>query len=133
MNELTPSTFIWNELASTDTAAAREFYTRVFGWTVDEESMPTGETYTVFKNDGVPVAGMMDVRDTTAPADTPSHWFGYLATRDAAATCRATRESGGVVLREPWSIPGVGTLAILAGPDGSAFGIMQPESNAGAA
>lgn len=133
MNNFTPSTFIWNELVSTDVAAARDFYTRVFGWSVSEETMPAGGTYTVFKHDGKPAAGLMDIRDTSAPEGTPSHWFGYIFANDAAAACRAARDSGGAVLREPWSVQGAGIFAILAGPDGSAFGIMQPESASSAA
>lgn len=130
MNDVTPSTIIWNELVSADTAAARDFYTSVFGWSVAEETMPTGGTYTVFRNGDVPVAGLMDIRDTAAPEGTPSHWFAYISTGDTAAACQAARDSGGTVLREPWPVPGVGTLAILAGPDGGAFGILQPESSA---
>ena len=126
----TPGTFMWNELVTPDTAAARDFYTKVFGWSTEEMPLPNPADgiYTIFRHSGEPVAGMLDIRSTGAPDGTPAHWFNYLCVEDAGAACRAITEAGGTVYRDPFVIAGAGTLAIVADAGGSTFGIMQPES-----
>ena len=45
----THGVFSWNELMTTDVAAAKNFYTELFGWTTEEMSVTPGMTYTVVK------------------------------------------------------------------------------------
>jgi len=44
-----PGTFCWADLATSDPAAAKDFYTGLFGWEV--EDMPAGEgaVYSMFR------------------------------------------------------------------------------------
>lgn len=120
-------TFAWNELVSSDVETSRNFYTRVFGWEGKDMPMTRGGTYTIFEAGGAPVAGMIPMEYTTAPEGTPTHWFSYIGVESVEATCRATVEAGGTVLREPFPIQGMGTIAILSAADGSFYGVMQPE------
>src|SRR5579872_1813491 len=55
-----PGSFSWNELYTRDVPAAREFYSKVFGWGIDEADMPFGK-YTMFQVDGRPIAGGFDM------------------------------------------------------------------------
>ena len=120
-------TFSWNELVSSDVEASKNFYTRVFGWEGKDMPMSRGGTYTVFESDGAPVAGMIPMECTTAPEGTPTHWFSYINVESVEATCRATVDAGGTVVREPFPVPGMGIIAILSAADGSLYGVMQPE------
>ncbi len=43
-----PGTFCWVELATSDFPAARDFYTRLFGWQVWDAPLPDGGVYTMF-------------------------------------------------------------------------------------
>ena len=52
-----PGSFCWAELATTDTAAAKQFYTSLFGWTVTEFPIPGG-IYTIFQAAGNDAAAM---------------------------------------------------------------------------
>ena len=56
--------FSWNELMTTDVEAAKQFYTKLLGWTTEDvqiEGQPEGMTYTVVKARGEEVGGIMPV------------------------------------------------------------------------
>ena len=46
--------FVWYELMTTDTQAAKGFYTKVVGWGAQDASMP-GMSYTMFTAGETPV------------------------------------------------------------------------------
>ena len=46
-----PGSFCWAELATTDPAAAKQFYSEMFGWMPVDMPMPQG-VYTLFQVDG---------------------------------------------------------------------------------
>jgi predicted enzyme related to lactoylglutathione lyase len=47
-----PGTFCWVELATKDGAAAKTFYTSLFGWVVDDMPIPDGSTFTMLQKNG---------------------------------------------------------------------------------
>jgi hypothetical protein len=54
--------FSWNELMTTDAEAAKQFYTKLLGWTTEDmqiEGQLGGMTYTVVKSGGEEVGGIM--------------------------------------------------------------------------
>jgi len=44
---------------TTDANAAKDFYTKLFGWTTEEMSVTPGMTYTVVKVGGKGIGGIM--------------------------------------------------------------------------
>ncbi len=48
----THGAFSWFELMTTDPKAAKDFYTKLFGWTTEEMNNMPGMTYTVVKAAG---------------------------------------------------------------------------------
>ncbi len=52
--------FIWYELATTDMAAAKAFYSEVVGWGTRDASRP-GMPYTLFTAGEASVSGLMDL------------------------------------------------------------------------
>lgn len=126
---ITPGMVHWTELVSSDVDTSRNFYVEMFGWEFETISMPSGVDYTIFKSNGAPVAGMIPMSCTTAPADTPNHWFTYFTVDDIDNACQMTIKAGGSVLRAPFFVPGVGSHAIVEAADGSPFGIVQPDAN----
>ena len=60
-----PGTLTWNELVTTDTAAAQSFYDKVFGWGAVTHGEGPG-AYTEFQVAGRSIAGMME-----RPAEMP--------------------------------------------------------------
>lgn len=111
----------WSELVSRDTAGSREFYTELLGWTADEVPGANGP-YTLFREDGEAVAGLMAPPGAEVPAPM---WFTYLAVADVDASVARVGALGGKVLRAPFDVPNVGRIAVVADPGGAAVGLYQ--------
>jgi uncharacterized protein len=117
-------TFGWNELGTRDVPAARDFYLRVFGWTVEEQEMPGMGTYYVWKDGEHVRGGMADITDM-APPEAPASWLVYFTVPDADAAVETAKAAGGQLLNGPMDIS-VGRLAILMDAQGAMFAVMAP-------
>jgi predicted enzyme related to lactoylglutathione lyase len=117
----THGAFSWSELRTTDVAAARDFYSRLFGWGMREMAMPDG-TYTTCQVGEVSVAGM-----TALPPQAPDgqpHWACYVTVADVEATQRKAVELGGKVLTPAFDVPNVGRMAVIQDPQGAVLSII---------
>jgi predicted enzyme related to lactoylglutathione lyase len=117
-------TFGWNELGTRDIAPAREFYGKVFGWSVEEQDMGDMGTYYIWKDGEAVRGGMIDMTGM-APEEAPPHWLVYFTVADADAAVATIRSGGGQVLNGPIDIP-VGRLAMVQDPQGAFFAVMAP-------
>lgn len=117
-------TFGWNELGTRDVPAAREFYGKVFGWTVEEQEVPGMGTYHIWKDGEHVRGGMMDITGM-APDEAPANWLVYFTVPDADAAAETTKAAGGQVVNGPIDIP-VGRMAVMADPQGAFFAVMAP-------
>lgn len=122
-----PNRPIWLDLATTDAAAARDFYARVLGWEYDISGPEFGGYATARIGDMATagLAGKMD-GDTSPPA-----WTVYFGSEDCDATAARIAAHGGRVLFEPTDIGPYGRMAICADPTGAAFGLWQPKAHVG--
>lgn len=120
--------FCWHELLTSDTAAAKAFYTMVVGWgTMDWER---DASYTMWTASGVPVGGFMVMPDNVRAMRVPPNWLTYVAVEDAGGTVMRATMLGGTTLREPEVIPHVGTFALLRDPQGAVIAVLQPAGEA---
>jgi predicted enzyme related to lactoylglutathione lyase len=117
-----PGALCWNELASNNVDVAQRFYTQVFGWKADLQSMP-GMNYVVLKNGDKPIGGLMEQSKEMKGA--PSMWTCYFAVADADATTSKATKLGFKTLVPPTDIPNVGRFAWLQDPQGAAFAIIK--------
>jgi predicted enzyme related to lactoylglutathione lyase len=117
-----PGSLAWNELNTRDVAAAKAFYTTVFGWTAEDSDMG-GMAYTEWKLGDRTVGGMMAMAEMV-PAEVPAHWLAYFAVADTDATVAAATEAGATLLVAPMDIP-AGRFAVLSDPEGAAFGVIR--------
>jgi uncharacterized protein len=115
--------FCWNELLTSDSAAAFRFYSGLFGWKILEEmDMGPMGTYRVFGLDERRLGGMMTV---PKGAPMPPMWLYYASASDLdAAIARATRK-GAKVMNGPMDVPGGGRIAQLTDPEGAPFALHQ--------
>jgi predicted enzyme related to lactoylglutathione lyase len=127
-----PMTFSWAELCAPDAGPVRSFYRAVFGWDAVEVPMvmPAGEVgYTVFVTGRAERAGLLPAEGAFGPA-APPYWLAYIGAADADLLAARTGELGGEVLVEPFDVPRIGRIAILAGRCGEPFAVMQmPDSD----
>ncbi len=119
--------FVWYELMTTDTGAARKFYGSVVGWGFKDASVP-GVEYTSFTAGGVPVGGLMTQPDEVKKMGAPPAWSGYIAVDDVDAATARVKELGGSVHMPPRDIPTVGRFAVVADPQKAVF-ILFKSSN----
>lgn len=115
----------WFELATSqgDLASADAFYAKVFGWQIADAGMD-GFTYHLASHGGDMIAGMMELLPQMQGV--PPNWLIYFDVDDADAATAKVQSLGGKVFREPADIPGTGRFAVLADPQGAAFGILAP-------
>ncbi|MFG2290952.1 VOC family protein [Streptomyces sp. NPDC048595] len=112
-----PGSLGWVELATRDEAAAKVFYTGVFGWTVG-----THEDYPQWGIDGADFGGMSAL-DEFYPDDVRAHWLPYFAVADVDETAARATESGGMLLVPPTDVPDGPRIAVVRDPQGASFGI----------
>ncbi len=120
----TQGVFSWNELLTKDVETAKKFYTEVLGWTAEDMEMQEG-TYTVFKVDGVQVAGMMKLPTQAEQMGSPPFWGAYISVNDVDAIAAKVEALGGKILSPPMDAQGVGRFATLQDPQGAVFGILK--------
>jgi len=115
-------TYGWNELATTDDAAARDFYTKLFGWSAKLES-GGGMNYTEWQHGGTSIGGCMKLDPAWGPV--PPHWLVYFMVDDCDAGTAKAASLGGSVRVPPMTIEKVGRFAVLADPSGAVFAIIR--------
>jgi len=113
----THGAFSWCELMTTDANAAKDFYTKLFGWTTEEMSVTPGMTYTVVKVGGKGIGGIMSM-PSQAPG-MPPHWACYVTVTDVDAVAKNAQQLGGKILMEPQDIPTVGRFCVIQDPQGA--------------
>ena len=123
--------FIWQELMTDDTAAAADFYTRVIGWGTQAPEHPNGD-YRVFAAGKHQVGGAMSLPDHAREAGARPHWLPYIGADDVDAVVARVEQLGGRVLRAATDVQNVGRYAVLADPQGAAFGVYHPSHPAAA-
>jgi predicted enzyme related to lactoylglutathione lyase len=113
--------FVWHELVTSDAGVATKFYKDLFGWTVQENSMPGGGgTYRMFSQGETMVAGAM-----AAPPGVPSGWLVYIGVEDVDASAKKIAELGGVITVPPTTVPDMLRFACGMDPQGAALGILR--------
>jgi uncharacterized protein len=126
--DLTAGAPCWNDLYTSDPAAARAFYTGLFGWTAEEPNPEFGG-YFMFNHEGVAVAGCMpEMPEAEGPANV---WSVYLTSQDAQKTAEAATAAGGQIASPPVPVGDAGTFALIVDPGGAAIGAWQPGQFAG--
>jgi predicted enzyme related to lactoylglutathione lyase len=112
----------WRELRTKDLGAAAEFYSKLFGWSL-EQSKVTEMPYSEIILNGTAQGGMMAMTDEWGEA--PSHWASYIAVESADETAEKITANGGTIQVPPFDAPGVGRMAMVADPSGAGFAIIQ--------
>jgi hypothetical protein len=117
--------FHWNELNTRDVKKAKDFYKKTLGWTFEDQPMGPGQTYTIIKSNGQMVGGIFKM-DGPMFKGIPENWFTYIAVDDVDKRLKKLKDAGGKVIREPWDVPTVGRIAIVADSGGAVHGWMVP-------
>jgi len=118
-----PGAPTWSEVFSHDQPASLAFYTGLFDYTVRDLS-GGGLTYAVLDLGHHPAAGV-GAYGAAAGDGAPSAWTLYVAVDDTDAAAARVEAHDGRVLQAPVDTP-YGRVAIVTGPGGEVFALMQP-------
>ena len=104
----------WNELVTADAAAAKAFYSALFGWEFSGD-----DHYIQISNRGRSNGGMIQM-DTMLPC-----WMVYFHVPDIDAGIQRVADLGGAITVPKQEIPGGGWWSVVADPAGAHFYIIQ--------
>ena len=113
--------FVWEELMTTDVAAAGSFYKKVGG--LKTKKAPFDQNYTMFEGAKGNMGGLMTLPAEAKAGGTPPSWISYIGTPNADETARQAAGLGGKVAKAPFDIADGGRIAILQDPQGAIFAI----------
>jgi predicted enzyme related to lactoylglutathione lyase len=119
-----PGALAWNEAMVDDTAAAKQFYSAVFGFRFDqlppEQGGEEGMDYATFSAGGDPLGGL-----GASDPSMPKGWVTCFAVASADEAVATVESKGGKVRMPPMDTP-FGRFAIVEDPWGAAFEVMGP-------
>jgi len=128
-----PGSFSWAELATTDPAAAKAFYSALFGWKAVDSPMGPGpeDVYTRLQLGGKDVAALYPMMKDQREQGVPPNWMCYVTVENADASASKARELGGKLLAEPFDVATYGRMAIIQDPENAVLAVWQPRDLAG--
>ena len=117
-----PGALAWNEAMVADTAAAKQFYSAVFGFTFEQmsaEMAGEGMDYATFSAGTNPLGGL-----GASDPSMPKGWLTCFSVASADEAVAAVPAQGGKVTMPPMDTP-FGRFAIVEDPWGAPFEVMQ--------
>ncbi len=117
----------WVDLSSSDAAASRDFYAKLFGWQIEVSADPRYGGYAIARIDDRDVAG---IGPTQSP-DAPTAWMVYIGTNDAANLAQKVQAAGGRVIAPPFDVGDQGRMAVFQDPSGAFISAWQPTTMRG--
>jgi predicted enzyme related to lactoylglutathione lyase len=112
--------FVHVELNSTDIAKSKAFYTKMFGWKLEDVPMPN-MTYTMIGVGEGTGGGMMQQMKPGAP----SIWIAYVLVDDVAAATAKAKSLGAKVMQDVTPVMDMGSFSIIVDPTGAHLGMWQ--------
>ena len=117
--------FVWHELETEDTAGGEAFYKALVGWDTTTDD-PGGGPYTMFTQDGVPAAGVMDLPEEAKQMGAIPCWLPYVGVEDVDAAVAQATALGAIAPIESFDVPAVGRIGLIIDPQGAALGLFAP-------
>ena len=117
--------FVHVELNTPDPKKAKEFYSKLFQWQLDEvenKEVPGGVYTTIKVGEGTGGGIMKQVPNG------PSGWFAYVLVDDIHAATKKAQSLGAEVMKDVTEVMGMGWLSFIKDRTGSILGLWQPKS-----
>jgi len=117
--------FVHVELNTPDPKKAKEFYSKLFQWQLDDvenKEVPGGVYTTIKVGEGTGGGIMKQVPNG------PSGWLAYVLVDDIRAATKKAQSLGAEVMKDVSEVMGMGWLSLIKDPTGSILGLWQPKS-----
>lgn len=128
----TPGTFSWTDLSTTDQAAAKEFYSAVFGWTYDDAPVDEQTVYSMAKVGDKFVGAISPQPQQQRDAGAPPVWNSYVTVENADQAVARAKELGGTAHADAFDVMEAGRMGVIQDPQGAYFLVWQPKQHIGA-
>jgi uncharacterized protein len=112
----------WVDLATTDADAARHFYAKLFGWSLEVSDDPQYGGYATAKLNDQSVAG---IGPKQAGDQSPTAWSLYIGTDDVDGLAKKVQDAGGSVVAPPFDVGDQGRMAVFTDPSGAFISAWQ--------
>ena len=116
---------------TSDQAAAKQFYTQLFGWDVQEFPMGPNETYTIFTRGGDHAAAAYTMQAEQRQQGIPPNWVVYVSVDNADRMAERVKALGGQIVAPPFDVQDMGRMAVVTDPAGTHFALWQPKTHHG--
>ncbi len=115
--------FGWNEYSADDPSAAVAFYSKIFGYDVEEMDMPDGK-YNVLSVGEEKLGGIMAKPAEASGA--PNAWMPYITVENVDETVAKIEAEGGKIIAPPMDIPVPDgpRLSVVQDPFGATLGVI---------
>ena len=111
--------FVHLELCTPDTKKAKDFYSKLLGWSFTDNDMGN-MIYSTFKPDSGPGGGIFSTPGM------PTAWLAYVGVEDINASTEKAKSLGATIINGPMEIPNVGWMTHLQDPTGATIALFQP-------
>jgi predicted enzyme related to lactoylglutathione lyase len=119
--------FVHIELQTSDLARAKDFYSRLFDWKLEDIPAPGGEMpYTLINVGEGTGGGMFENPDPKMPP----RWQAYVGVEDIEASTLKALDLGATVLQDVMEIAGYGWFSVIRDPTGAVIAMWQPKNGA---
>lgn len=109
--------FCWNELATPNLQAAKDFYGKVLGWKFTDMNM--GDmTYVKISTGDKEFGGMWQI-PTEKKDEVPPHWMGYIFVENIKDTLEKAQQLGATIKMPITPAGDFGLFAIIMDPTGA--------------
>ncbi|CDZ76272.1 27 kDa antigen Cfp30B [Legionella massiliensis] len=115
--------FCWNELATNDVNAAKDFYGNLLGWTFSEHKTDDS-IYTMIKHKDGEFGGMWQIPNEQKN-QIPPHWMGYILVDDIESTLNNATKLGATVKMPVTQVGEMGRFIVIADPTGAHIAFWQ--------
>ncbi len=105
---------VWIDLATSDAGAARDFYSKLFGWDIEVNEDPQYGGYALARVGGNDAAGIGPKQNEQQP----TVWSLYIGTDDLDGLASRITDAGGNVIAPPFPVGDQGRMAVFQDPTG---------------
>lgn len=118
--------FVHIELQTGDVARAKEFYSKLFDWKLEDLPMPGGSgSYTMINVGEGTGGGMM-----TSCSSVPPHWLAYIGVDDIVASTAKAESLGAKIVQQVVEVGKHGWMSIIVDPTGATVALWQGKAEA---
>jgi uncharacterized protein len=112
------NSFVHVELLTTNITRAKDFYSKLFEWELEDIS---GLDYTLIKVGEGTGGGMM----RQPMPDGPSMWLPYVGVADVAVATAEAKKLGATIIKDSVEVANVGWFSVIIDPTGATIALWQ--------